>query len=395
MSSSSSSSSSSAPTPVDNDLCNQSLRNYCSIVNNSVVLTRQCKEEEKKCKQMTKQYTDVLTQFLSDQKVTCLPIQIPIDGQTQDYYLRLKTKTSQKSVNETSFKNVVSHLPTPQDLSFTYSEMKKPSATLAEVISQWVMNELYKQNTSHRTVFELSASKEKGFIGKTSAKKRKVGDDGKEVKIQALPHLPEDIVKAAHDLFTVQYNEKRLKEFKKQKVFTMNQEKKRYEPILHQYLSAKGESQQQKITITRDGELQPFFLKRVVKTKKPGSVTLAKSKQLVASSVLHAIKQARSGLENQPFNVQLYQTLLQHDSFPNLIFAEFCGQFSDYQKTNIRVSTDIVLQPERRKRSKKSESKGSVEAAVVGRGENHDDGEGDEDDEEDDGDSDDEEDDNN
>jgi hypothetical protein len=259
------------------------LTDYCALYNDELLLEEKCSEQRDQLKQHEEKYKAFLHDFLVEQKQTCLPVNINVEGVPKQIYLSLQERMSSKAISEDAFKKVLETNPTVEELQTIFESLQDHAATVIDVYTLWVIDKLYLQNTTKKSIFLLSESKEKGKKSDKILKKRKRGEE--LVVENKGPEIPEEIVKMAAQLFKVKHNYKRLTAYKKERLQKLNTEKKTYEPVLDKFLSAKPtDKQEQKVSMTYHDDIKPFFIRRIIVTKKP-TLSLAKSKPVVAQTV--------------------------------------------------------------------------------------------------------------
>lgn len=336
------------------------LTDYCALYNDELLIEEKCTEQRKQFKQHEEKYKAFLYDFLVEQKKTCLPVNINIEGTQKQIYLRLQEKMCAKSINEDAFKKVLETNPTAEELQTIFESLEDPQATVIDVYTLWMIDKLYEQNTTKKSVFLLSESKEKskkGEKGKTTLGKRK--RDGEEKSVEPEENkVPEEIVKMATQLFKVKHNFKRLTSYKKEKIEKLNAEKKVYEPVLDKFLSTKpSDKQEQKVSMTYHNDVKPFYIRRIIVTKKP-TLSLAKSKPVVAQTVQTIFQKLDADVATKPFNLHNLNQMFRHDDFKNLLFADFRNRVQTFKQSNTRTYSSIVVEEESAKKGRKKKNEG-------------------------------------
>ena len=329
------------------------MTNFCALYRDEITLEDKYKEQFQELKESEKKYKTLLSNYLTTQQQTCIPVKIKTTNkddkteQEQIVYLRLKSKVSQKSVNEDTFKQIIQMSPSVSELKEIYVNLKNDQASLMDVFTQWIIDKLYELNCTKQSVFELSSSGEK----KKSHKKRKTDS---EEKSEPNPNdvLSLEIVQATQELHKIQSREKTLRKMKKEKLNEIEQEKKNNEPELDKFLSLKPiDKQEQKISMTVKGETIPFYLKKVVQIKKP-SLTLVKTKPLIQKTLQNVFTEVM--MIDLPFTVENCTKLTQINI--HSLFSEFKNNFQQFKKERQVVSTSIVLQKHRLRKSYEQKS---------------------------------------
>ena len=323
------------------------LSKYCAISRDEILIEEQCvTQAEQITDELTKCKT-VLEEFFKRQKKTCVPVKVQTDEGDRTIYLRSVEKTSYKAVNEDAFKRVIEKLPTSQDLQEVFNQLENPSANFIDVYASWIFNTLYDQNTTQRSVFEVSDKKEKG--------KKNANTD--EVNI------PDAITQATEDWMLAAHNIKRLKLFKKGKMDLLAQEKKTIEPVIETFLASRPkDKQEQKVMMNLHGEDKPYYIKRIVETRRP-PLSLNKAKPLILTSVQQVVKATQPQLLNKPFQSSDADRLFRNDMLLSMLYAEFRTQFETFKQTAVKVSTHVELREKgdgnrKRKRGKRGGDRG-------------------------------------
>ena len=315
----------------------QTLSQYCVIARDELLFKEKCATQARSFNQDLHDCQARLAEFAQSQPQPCIPVTVrTADGEPQQMFLKTSEKTTYKAVDEEGFKRVVEKVPTVEDLKAVFDDMESPQASLADVYATWLFRQLYNRNTEKKRVFEISDKK-----GRTK-KNAPAGHI----------HVPDHIVALTEQWTHIQSNMKRLKEFKRSTIHRFENEKKAIEPVLNSYLAAKPhQKQEQKIAMSVQGEIKPFYLKRVVKRLKP-RLTLPQSRSLILDTVTSVIK------TRDPFDLDVTREILKrHATLPNLIFSEFRTQLEQYRQSRVKVSTHIKLcEPRTRKRKEPTET---------------------------------------
>ena len=357
-----SSSSSSSP-PIT-----QSIAGFCSVYRDETKVVSKCKTQLDDLKKQETALKAQLRQYLTDANVTCIPLKLKMGEEDEKMvYLRLMDKKSCKSVTDDIIKSVIEKVPTTEELVQIYHQMDRNSS-LMEVYVQWVYDSLEKQTAVHRTVFELSTTKQK---------KRKM-DDKDNSKI---PIVPAEVMDMTAELFKTQLNQKRIRSFKKEKVVKFQVEREKYLPKLDEFLASKPPAhQEQKISLNLTGEPRPYQLKRVL-TKRVPSLTLNKSKPLVSNAIVKVMENEFPEIVDDPFHPDKIRVIFEHQTFQNLLFDQIRNEFEMYRKNYTTSKTSIVLREEHDRRKPRKQTKTSTNEHDNG-GENDNEQEEEEDDEE-------------
>lgn len=305
------------------------LSKYCAISRDEILIEEQCTTQSDQLTSELTQCKSVLEEFLNCQKKTCIPVKVQTDEGDRTIYLRSVEKTSYKAVNEDAFKRVIEKLPTPQDLQNVFDQLENPNANFIDVYASWIFNTLYDQNTTKRTVFEVSDKQERGAKKKTKTTE--------EVKV------PDAIIQAAEDWMLATHNIKRLKSFKKVRMDLLEQEKKSIEPVIETFLASRPkDKQEQKVMMNLHGEDKPYYIKRIVEKRSP-SLSLNKSKPLILNSVQQVVKSTQPQLSSKPFQVSDVNNLFRNNMLLSMLYAEFRAQIETFKQTGVKVSTHVEL----------------------------------------------------
>lgn len=324
----------------------EALKNFCYYKSKESTFENNCAQQAKQFKNEEEKYRSLLSEYVINSKQTCIPVDISLDDDTkQQVYLRLKTKTLTKTINEDRFNEVISMNPSSEELIDIFHKLKDPRATFVDVYTSWVLEKLHDHTVTRTTVFELSESKER-----VSKKQKRDKNDSKH-------SVPQEIADFTAQLYKIQHHMKRLKTYRKENVQKYEQHIKPHEPILQTYFSQKPRDQQeQKVSMNVDGQVKPFFIKRVVETKRP-FLTLKKSEPLVVKSIHNVIKTKIPELCNVTFDVRYLKKLLETDLFRNLISQEFKHHISEFKKNGtVLVPSIVVVEDKKKKQQENSES---------------------------------------
>lgn len=326
-------------------MTDSTLAHYCAIVQDEQEVEQTFESKSTKLTEDLKKYKSILSEYLIQQRVSCLPVTITSkSGEDRTVYLRSKQTATYKPVDENSFKKAIEKVPTVSELKEVYDELKDPQATFIDVYSSWIFNMLYDLNVKKRVTFEISESKER------ASKKDKTSNHPIQVPDQ-IKDVVEDWAYATHNL-------QQLKKFKTQEFKRLKEEKKEVEPLVDKFLAQKPpEKQEQKITIDHEQGPKPYYIRRVIK-KDPPKLTLTKSKPFIIQSVKRVVETTKPDLIRKPFTVEESADLLRNDLLLNMLYTEFRSEFKQFKEKGTKVKSNIELTDNpSRKRKPKKESK--------------------------------------
>jgi hypothetical protein len=307
------------------------LAHYCAIVKDEQEVEQNFESKSTKPAEDLKKYKEQLASFLSQQRVSCIPVTIASkNGEERTIYLRSKSSATYKPVDETSFKKAIEKVPTVSELKEVFEELKDPQATFIDVYSSWIFNTLYDMNSKRKTTFEISESKERG-----SAKKNKT-----DPPIQ----VPDEVKRIVEDWADASHNLQQLKKYKTREFERLYEEKKQVEPLVDKFLSQKPpKKQEQKITLDDESGPKPYYIRRIVKKDPPLKLAITKSKPLIIQSVKRVVETTKPELLKKPFRVEECDELLRNDLLLNMLYSEFRNEFKKFREKGVKVKTKIEL----------------------------------------------------
>ena len=326
----------------------QAIEKYVVLAHEESTIDSQFKEKVLNVRKELKQIKDELMNFAMSQPQSCITVQINPDNPKEKIYLRKKVKMVPNAINVDRFKEVAALQPTPEELTQLYVAMCEPCSTkktsvktnptLADVYTTWLYNQLYQRNTVKKMTFDVSQSAER----QSKADKQKA---------QPAIQIPTEILTKVQNFVRKQQKIEYLNEEKTDELVKIQSEKQTIEPQIDNFLQSRPvDKQSQKVTMNFDGEKsETRFVERVRTVTKPASITLAKTKPLISSTIF-AILDSHIPFNSETVN-QLYSP-----NFANIVFHKFCEEFSKYQQEGTKVSTCIKLNKNRGRKRKNEEN---------------------------------------